>query len=207
MCMLYIESARLRHGHTLPWFLTLLQPQSWFSKSLFPGDEYIAEKALSLQCFKPRQGELCLGWEVSGYGMNRGKGRNVTILWSLYSCYTRAHAPRQSLSSLLLGLEELAWSVSWFLCCWLETREKGGEKGATGVRCWAAAVGPACWWCAQPATTLGLGNAQHQRSRYPRRKRTGTRNPDPGSSASPGLSKSTGPRAVAGSRKRHRVWG
>lgn len=112
MGLLYIEPVRLRHGHALPWFLTLLQPQSWFSKSLFPADEYIAEKALSLQCFKPRQGELCLGWEVSGHGMNREKGHNVTILWSLYSCYTWAHAPGRSLSSLLPGLEELAWSVS-----------------------------------------------------------------------------------------------
>lgn len=112
MCLLYIEPACIRHGHTLPWFLPLVQPQSWFSKSPFSGDDYIAGKALSLQCFKPGQGELCVGWEVSGPGMNRGKGRNVTILWSLCSCYTRTHSPRQSLSSLLPGLEELAWSVS-----------------------------------------------------------------------------------------------
>lgn len=44
--------------------------------------------------------------------MNRGRGRNVAIFGTLYSCYTRAHAPSQALSSLLPGLEELARSPS-----------------------------------------------------------------------------------------------
>lgn len=71
---------------------------------------------------------------------------------------------------------------------------QGCEWGATGVRCWATAVGPACWWCAESAATLGMGNAQPQRSHY----RTGTRNPDPGSSATPSSWKRTSrlPRAA-----------
>lgn len=70
MWLLRREPASLRHGHTLPWLLTLVHPQSWLN---YPSLEISTSLGRHCLCsvLKPGQGDLCLGCEVSE--MTRGR--------------------------------------------------------------------------------------------------------------------------------------